>query len=171
MGFSMFSTQASPIAIDFGSSAVKLLQISPGERPRLVAAAEITLPDYARQGAEQRIAFLSEAIPNTLAAIHNSPNPGEAEQLINYLLSPQVERRLANRPCLVPQARSGQASPRTASVDVETRDVRRQAFATRRRLARRRTRSRWSRTWLIASPDSDVASTTRFAMSRSSSSR
>ena len=34
-------------------------------------------------------------IPNTLAAIKDSPHPQEAEQLIDFLLSPEVEERLA----------------------------------------------------------------------------
>jgi iron(III) transport system substrate-binding protein len=34
-------------------------------------------------------------IPNTLAAIKNSPNPREADRLIDYLLSPEVEGELA----------------------------------------------------------------------------
>ncbi len=39
--------------------------------------------------------FWNNEILNTLAAIRNSPNQGEAEKLIDYLLSPDVERRLA----------------------------------------------------------------------------
>ncbi|MCK4658805.1 MAG: extracellular solute-binding protein [Phycisphaerae bacterium] len=37
-------------------------------------------------------------IPNTLAAIRNSPNPREADLLIDYLLSPEVEAMLARGP-------------------------------------------------------------------------
>jgi len=37
-------------------------------------------------------------IPNTLAALKNSPNPAAAEQLANYLLSPEVETALARGP-------------------------------------------------------------------------
>ena len=45
MGFGMFSAQASPIAVDFGSSSIKLLQIASPEKPTLVAAAELPVPE------------------------------------------------------------------------------------------------------------------------------
>lgn len=35
-------------------------------------------------------------IPNTLALIEGSPHPAEAQTLVDYLLSPEVERRLAS---------------------------------------------------------------------------
>lgn len=66
MGFGMFSAQASPIAIDFGSASVKLLQIGAGERPALVAAAEIAIPDSIRGDAERLQAFYAEWLPKTL---------------------------------------------------------------------------------------------------------
>jgi len=37
-------------------------------------------------------------IPNTLALVKNSPHPDEAELLLEYLLSPAVESRLADEP-------------------------------------------------------------------------
>jgi iron(III) transport system substrate-binding protein len=37
-------------------------------------------------------------IPNTLALIEGSPNPAPAQKLVDYLLSPEVERRLADGP-------------------------------------------------------------------------
>jgi iron(III) transport system substrate-binding protein len=37
-------------------------------------------------------------IPNTLALIKDSPHPKEAEKLLDYLLSPDVERKLAKGP-------------------------------------------------------------------------
>lgn len=43
MAFGMFSAQCSPIAIDFGSSSVKLLQIGAGDKPPLIAAAELPI--------------------------------------------------------------------------------------------------------------------------------
>jgi Tfp pilus assembly PilM family ATPase len=69
MAFGMFSGQASPIAIDFGSSSAKMLQISStGGQPALVAAAEITLPEHARGDADKTAAFWSDAIPKALKA-------------------------------------------------------------------------------------------------------
>jgi iron(III) transport system substrate-binding protein len=37
-------------------------------------------------------------IPNTLALIKNSPHPAEADKLLDFLLSAEVERKLANGP-------------------------------------------------------------------------
>lgn len=57
-------------------------------------------------GSEVRIVFPDKGpddlgtlfIPNTLAAIKDSPNPREADQLIDFLLSSEVEERLAAGP-------------------------------------------------------------------------
>ncbi len=68
MGLSMFSAQTSPIAIDFGSSSVKLLQITAGDPPVLVAAAEVTIPDASRDSADQLFAFYTRAIPRLVQA-------------------------------------------------------------------------------------------------------
>jgi iron(III) transport system substrate-binding protein len=52
-------------------------------------------------------------IPNTLAIIKGSPNPEAAEKLIDYLLSADVERRLADGPSAQIPLRPGvPASPR-----------------------------------------------------------
>jgi iron(III) transport system substrate-binding protein len=52
-------------------------------------------------------------IPNTLAIIKGGPNPQAARKLVDYLLSPEVERRLAEGP-------SGQI-PLNPRVSVETK--------------------------------------------------
>jgi iron(III) transport system substrate-binding protein len=52
-------------------------------------------------------------IPNTLAALKNSPNPAAAERLADYLLSDEVETALAQGP-------SAQI-PLNPSVSVEAR--------------------------------------------------
>jgi Tfp pilus assembly PilM family ATPase len=62
----MFSAQASPIAIDFGSASVKLLQISAGERPGLVAAAEVPVPDAIRSDADKVHEFYCEWLPKIM---------------------------------------------------------------------------------------------------------
>jgi len=67
MGFSMFSAQASPIAIDFGSSCIKLLQVSASEPWSLVAAAQVQIPDALRTDAEKLLNFYAEAIPSALS--------------------------------------------------------------------------------------------------------
>ena len=52
-------------------------------------------------------------IPNTLALIKDSPNPEAAEQLVDYLLSSDVERRLADGPSAqIPLRKGVPASPR-----------------------------------------------------------
>jgi len=65
---------------------------------------------YPDQGADQ-IGTLF--IPNTLALIKGSPHPQEAEKLLDYLLSAEVERRLAEGPSgQIPLRPGVPASPR-----------------------------------------------------------
>ncbi len=66
MAFGKPKTKTSPIGIDFGADTVKLLQIIPGDPSQLVALASSTIPDEARQDANLRMAFLSEAVPTML---------------------------------------------------------------------------------------------------------
>jgi len=52
-------------------------------------------------------------IPNTLALIQGSPHPKEAEKLLDFLLSADVERQLAKGPSAQIPLQSGvEASPR-----------------------------------------------------------
>jgi Tfp pilus assembly PilM family ATPase len=65
----MFSGQALPIAIDFGSSSAKLLQVSvQGDQSALVAAAEVPLPEEFRSDPDKAATFWSEAIPKAIKA-------------------------------------------------------------------------------------------------------
>ena len=66
MAFGKPKTRTSPIGIDFGADTVKLLQIVPGDPAQLVALGAATIPDEARQDANLRMAFLSEALPTML---------------------------------------------------------------------------------------------------------
>ena len=66
MGFSMFSAQPSPIAIDFGSASVKLLQIGPGERTTLLAAAGLPIPDSLRAEKDEKFKFFEKQLPQLL---------------------------------------------------------------------------------------------------------
>jgi len=52
----------SPIAIDFGTDSVKLLQVELDEAPRLAAAASKALPHEVRNDTEQRRKFLVDTI-------------------------------------------------------------------------------------------------------------
>jgi iron(III) transport system substrate-binding protein len=64
-------------------------------------------------------------IPNTLGIIKDSPNPDAAEQLVEYLLSSDVERRLADGPSAqIPLRKGVPASPRVKTpAEVRAMDV------------------------------------------------
>lgn len=66
MAFGFSRTRVSPIAIDFGSDRLKLLQLIPGNPPQLVAAAAARVPDAARGDAAARHAFFSQALPELM---------------------------------------------------------------------------------------------------------
>ncbi|MHC4218866.1 MAG: pilus assembly protein PilM [Planctomycetota bacterium] len=59
----MFSAQTSPIAIDFGSSAVKMLQLTPGENPSIQAAVGLRVPDAIRLDRDGRIEYFEKQLP------------------------------------------------------------------------------------------------------------
>jgi Tfp pilus assembly PilM family ATPase len=62
----MFTKTASPVVADFGASSVKLLQITGGETPAIVAAQSVEIPDEARGNTDRRFAFLAEELPSVL---------------------------------------------------------------------------------------------------------
>lgn len=62
----MFKQSTSPIVADFGAGAVKLLQITDGETPAIVAAHVLEIPDEARGSMDRRFAFLAEELPTML---------------------------------------------------------------------------------------------------------
>ena len=67
MALSMFTNSVSPIAIDLGASSVKLLQLSTGgERPEIVAAAEMTIPDAMRGNATALFEHYAEQLPKLI---------------------------------------------------------------------------------------------------------
>jgi len=66
MAFGMFTAQQSPVAIDFGSSSVKLLQIGSGDKPPLVAAGELPVPDSVRAEPEKSFTFYEEWLPKIM---------------------------------------------------------------------------------------------------------
>ncbi len=63
-----------PIGIDFGYTAVKLLQIVPGDPHELIAAAQVDIPEHIRSDVAERSRFLRDALP---AAIQNSKFRGK----------------------------------------------------------------------------------------------
>ncbi|MAD78822.1 MAG: hypothetical protein CMJ51_05570 [Planctomycetaceae bacterium] len=62
----MFQKTASPVVADFGTSSVKLLQLSGGESPAIISAQMLEIPDEARGNPDRRFAFLSEELPGVL---------------------------------------------------------------------------------------------------------
>src|ERR1051326_8936917 len=58
-----------PIAIDFGASSLKLLQISGTEVPTLVAAASIPTPEDLRGDRAKRLTFQLEALPKLVRSM------------------------------------------------------------------------------------------------------
>lgn len=62
----MFPTAATPIAVDFGASSVKLLQLSSGEAPAIIAAHEVQIPEEARTNIDRRFSFFTETLPGVL---------------------------------------------------------------------------------------------------------
>jgi Tfp pilus assembly PilM family ATPase len=54
------------IAIDFGVSSLKVLQIAPGQPPSLVAAACLETPEPLTTDAKKRLAFQCEALPRLI---------------------------------------------------------------------------------------------------------
>lgn len=58
--------RTSPIAIDFGADALKMLQVVPGDAPQFIAGGTAILPDHARKDFPARIAFLEDAVKGLL---------------------------------------------------------------------------------------------------------
>ncbi|MBI1304299.1 MAG: hypothetical protein GC172_11020 [Phycisphaera sp.] len=69
MGFSLFRSQHSPVLADFGSSGVKLLQVSLGERPQAIAGGWIPFTDELRaKPPEARLDHVASELPRVLKA-------------------------------------------------------------------------------------------------------
>ena len=66
MAFGFTKTKCSPIAVDFGSDSIKMLQVIPTNPPQLVAAVSAPIPDHARSDTGSRMSFMSEALRNLL---------------------------------------------------------------------------------------------------------
>lgn len=68
MRLSMLPTHCSPIAVDIGTTSVKVMQVAGADRPALVAVAELNVPETIRGDTEKRYAFLAEELPGLLKA-------------------------------------------------------------------------------------------------------
>lgn len=62
MAFGFSRTNYSPIAVDFGSDSIKVLQVVATDPPQLVAAASETLPAEARTGPAARQVFFADTL-------------------------------------------------------------------------------------------------------------
>ncbi len=66
MAFGIGKNKVSPIAIDFGSDSIKVLQLADGDPPQLIAAAGAPLPEDARRDQPSRYEFLAESLKSLL---------------------------------------------------------------------------------------------------------
>lgn len=57
-----------PIAVDFGVSSLKVLQLSAGDTPTLIAGAALETPDALLYDAAKRLAFQCQALPRLIKA-------------------------------------------------------------------------------------------------------
>lgn len=64
----LMSGSVSPIAFEFGTAELKVLQITTGSNPHLVAAAALEMPSRLRRDAQARMAFQIEALPKLVKA-------------------------------------------------------------------------------------------------------
>ncbi|MGA1466170.1 MAG: hypothetical protein ACO38V_00900 [Phycisphaerales bacterium] len=66
MGIPFLSGQVSPIVVDFGHASLKLLQITTGATPSIVAIAELPIPEEHRADAAARHRWVAERLPTIL---------------------------------------------------------------------------------------------------------
>ncbi|MCA9296583.1 MAG: pilus assembly protein PilM [Phycisphaerales bacterium] len=64
----MFSASVSPIAVDFGTASVKLLQVSGDSNREIVAAADIPIPESVRNDSNRLLEFYASEIPKAIQA-------------------------------------------------------------------------------------------------------
>lgn len=67
MAFGWSKSRYSPIAVDFGSDSLKLLQVIPSDPPQLAAAAAATVPEHVRSEPTARAEFLTQTLRKLLS--------------------------------------------------------------------------------------------------------
>ena len=60
------ATRFRPIGVDFGTSALKVMQLGPGDKPSLLAAAALETPPDLLEDAAARLAFQAEQLPHLI---------------------------------------------------------------------------------------------------------
>jgi len=96
MGFSIFQGGGTPIAIDFGSASAKILQARTDDRPRMLAAAELPIPDSIRGDHAKEVEYLHEFMPSLMSrakfkgrrAVISVPG---SKTLVQHMTLPKVE--------------------------------------------------------------------------------
>jgi len=66
MSFGLMKSSLSPIAVDFGTAAMKVLQVTTEGRPALLAAACLETPDHLIDKDAARLAFQAEQLPELI---------------------------------------------------------------------------------------------------------
>ncbi len=66
MGIPLFSGQVSPIVVDFGHASLKILQVTTGASPSILAVAELPIPEEHRADASARHRWVEERLPTLL---------------------------------------------------------------------------------------------------------
>ena len=66
MAFNLAKGRVSPIGVDFGADAIKLLQVVPTDPPQLVAAGVAEVPEHARRDPAARQQFYEESLKHLL---------------------------------------------------------------------------------------------------------
>ena len=133
MAFGMFRSSHSPILVDFGNAAVKLLQVGLGEQPQVLAAATIEFTDTQRAAPlDERLAAVGAELPETLRAHGFRGNrvvvsPFAQHMLVQHMGVPATESARASSYCAMQVAITLGCDPaglvvRTTSVTETVRD-------------------------------------------------
>ncbi|MEM6333804.1 MAG: pilus assembly protein PilM [Planctomycetota bacterium] len=116
MPFGLSRSRAPIIGVDFGAERLKLIQVSPGDPPQLIATAGVDLPDEVRDSAATRMAFFAEMLPKlvrsqpfkgrrvilSMPAIHTVVQQLCVEVSPDQSLDEQIEAELMQRLSLNP---------------------------------------------------------------------
>ena len=68
-GGGLLSQTTLPVAIDFGVSSLKVLQLAPGEPPSLICAGSLDTPDDLLFDDRRRLAFQTDALPRLIRSL------------------------------------------------------------------------------------------------------
>src|SRR5262245_49993272 len=69
MALGLLKSNVSPIAVDFGVASLKVLQLSLGDAPALVAAASVETPEELIEKDGERLAWQAEQLPELMRGL------------------------------------------------------------------------------------------------------